>query len=179
MNAQPPPRLHAVLQVCADLDINVLWVTQGDFPDCLPSGEAGWEYLDDEDIRTVFAVRMGTFIDATSFVPGQVAIHQANLDAWVAGCPPKQPYPPEVFLLHEVAHAVVGLDEDLATVWERDVGRQLFSDRVLRDLRCYSGSDPYDLRKLRKTLKLRPGWALRMRPQACSRAHTTMEVPRV
>lgn len=121
-----------------------------------------WEFIDCPYISSVFALQFGNMLCPEEFVPGRVVIHEERLRTWDRG----YPFRLESVFLHEVAHAVVGPDEDLCTVWERDACRQLFPDRAVhRDLCRYSGSVEPDLRELRRKHRLRPGWSLRIRPR--------------
>ena len=123
--------------------------------------ERTWNFLDDTYVSTIFAVKFGEMCSSTEFLPGRIAIHEEGLREWDR----RHVYRLESVFLHEMAHAVLGPDEELCTVWERDACRQLFSRRAYINLCSYSGAFSRDLRALRKEHRLRPGWSLRIRPR--------------
>lgn len=146
-----------MLRVCRRLGVPVELRKKGD----LPVGWNGWHRLNND---LPFAVQYGEFIDTKTFVPGRVVALDAPLRDWSSACYGGG-YRLEAVFLHEVAHAILGPNETLCTVWERDACRLLFSHRAYQNTCAYSGCTRDEIRAMRMLYSFRPGWSLKMRPQ--------------
>jgi hypothetical protein len=153
------PDTPIILAACKQIGVDVRLYKK-------PINHKRWTPHPVPKLRPIFAVRFGSLLDANTYHPGEVAI-------WMnaASMPVTEMWTHHIrvstWLLHEVAHAVVGADEELCPAWERDACRTLLGADAYKELRMFG--DDEDERIANREYKLTPGWSLRIRPKNAKR----------